>query len=65
MAGYFYNDGKVREASLAEILTKARTEATLALVGPGERRQLEASATRLRLRGEGPRANVLLEVGGN
>jgi 4-amino-4-deoxy-L-arabinose transferase-like glycosyltransferase len=65
MAGYFYNDGNVRESSLAEITAQARRAPTLALLGPGEHRQLEATTLTLRLRGEGPRGNVLLEVAGN
>jgi 4-amino-4-deoxy-L-arabinose transferase-like glycosyltransferase len=61
MAGYFYNDGRVREATdLAEVLA---ARPTLALVGPGERRRLEALPdVVVRPLAEGPRQNVLLSL---
>jgi 4-amino-4-deoxy-L-arabinose transferase-like glycosyltransferase len=62
MAGYFYNDGKVREVgSLREVLPG--TGSTLVLAGPAERRQLEAlpSVTVVPL-AEGPRRNSLLRL---
>jgi 4-amino-4-deoxy-L-arabinose transferase-like glycosyltransferase len=62
MAGYFYNDGKVREVgSLSEVLPG--TASTLVLAGPAERRQLEAlpSVTVVPL-AEGPRRNSLLRL---
>jgi hypothetical protein len=62
MAGYFYNDGKVREVgSLSEVLPG--TGSTLVLAGPAERRQLEAlpSVTVVPL-AEGPRRNSLLRL---
>lgn len=65
MAGYFYNDGRVREVDgLAAVRAEAAKGAALVLCGPGERRQLEASAgfTTLVL-AEGPKQNALLRVG--
>ena len=64
MAGYFYNDGKVRQvASAQEIVGAATSGPVLALCGPAERRTLEASPSlQVTLLSEGPRANVLLRV---
>jgi 4-amino-4-deoxy-L-arabinose transferase-like glycosyltransferase len=63
MAGYFYNDGKVREASVTEVMARAREGSTLALVGPSEKRILHsAPGLRVRSLAEGPRANSLVEV---
>ncbi len=62
MAGYFYNDGRVREvAGLADVLPDDGT--TLVLAGPAERRQLEAipSLTVTPL-AEGARRNSLLRL---
>jgi 4-amino-4-deoxy-L-arabinose transferase-like glycosyltransferase len=64
MAGYFYNDGKVREVEDAATVFAAADEApTLVLAGPSETRRLEAmgryEATVL---ARGPRENVLLRV---
>ena len=64
MAGYFYNDGKVREvASLAEITAAAAAGPVLVLCGPGELRVLR------RLPGyaasvvaEGPREQALVRL---
>jgi hypothetical protein len=64
MAGYFYNDGKVREIeALADVTGAAATSPLLVLCGPAQRRQLEAlpSVATLAL-AEGPRANTLLRV---
>jgi 4-amino-4-deoxy-L-arabinose transferase-like glycosyltransferase len=64
MAGYFYNDGRVREvASLADVTAAAAREPTLVLCGPAERRVLRAlpgfAASAL---AEGPRGQVLLRL---
>jgi 4-amino-4-deoxy-L-arabinose transferase-like glycosyltransferase len=64
MAGYFYNDGKVREVSSAsEVVPATQDSPTLVLVGPAERRQLEAlSSVAVHPLAEGPRANALLRL---
>jgi 4-amino-4-deoxy-L-arabinose transferase-like glycosyltransferase len=64
MAGYFYNDGKVREVTGAsEILAAADREPTLVVAGPGERRQLEAMGSiEVHVLAHGPRDNWLLRV---
>jgi len=64
MAGYFYNDARVREIEGArEVLQAAEAGPTLVLAGPGERRRLEAmGSVEIRLLAEGPRNNVLLRV---
>ncbi|MCG6922437.1 MAG: glycosyltransferase family 39 protein [Acidobacteria bacterium] len=64
MAGYFYNDGKVREVSGGEeVLQAAKEGPTLVIVGPGERRRLEAmGSVETRVLADGPRENVLLRV---
>jgi 4-amino-4-deoxy-L-arabinose transferase-like glycosyltransferase len=64
MAGYFYNDGKVRQvASAQEIVEAAAGRPMLALCGPAERRTLEASPSiAVTLLSEGPRANALLRI---
>jgi 4-amino-4-deoxy-L-arabinose transferase-like glycosyltransferase len=64
MAGYFYNDGRVREVEQAsEILAALDTGPTLVLAGPSERRRLQSmgSLTVLTL-AEGPRGNALLRL---
>ena len=64
MAGYFYNDGKVRPVETITDVTDAAAQAPiLVLCGPGERRRLERlpSLKTLTL-AEGPRANALLKV---
>ena len=65
MAGYFYNDGRVREIrELREVRDAAAPGEALVLCGPGERRQLEGLADLETLvLAEGPRGNVLLRVG--
>jgi 4-amino-4-deoxy-L-arabinose transferase-like glycosyltransferase len=64
MAGYFYNDGNVREVMrLADVLPSAGGDATLVLAGPGERRHLEALPTvAVHVLAEGPRRNALLRL---
>jgi 4-amino-4-deoxy-L-arabinose transferase-like glycosyltransferase len=64
MAGYFYNDARVRPIEgPAEIDSAARHEPALVLCGPGERRQIEQMMRfTTRVLAEGPRSNVLLEV---
>jgi 4-amino-4-deoxy-L-arabinose transferase-like glycosyltransferase len=61
MAGYFYNDGHVREVSdLAEVLA---ARPTLVLAGPSERRRLDALPdVAPHLLAEGPRQNALLRL---
>jgi hypothetical protein len=64
MAGYFYNDGKVRESSgLPEIAAAARQGGVLVVCGAAERRALQrAPGLVVRLLATGPRDSVLLEV---
>ena len=64
MAGYFYNDGRVREiAGLAEVSAAAEHGPVLVLAGPSERRTIEATASlRPFVLSEGPRGNSLLRV---
>jgi len=64
MAGYFYNDGKVREvAEAADILRATADGAVLVLAGPAERRRLEAMGSlEVHALTEGPRENALLRV---
>jgi 4-amino-4-deoxy-L-arabinose transferase-like glycosyltransferase len=64
MAGYFYNDGKVREVQQAtEILAEIDRGPALVLAGPSERRRLEAMGPlEVRTLAEGPRENALLRV---
>jgi 4-amino-4-deoxy-L-arabinose transferase-like glycosyltransferase len=64
MAGYFYNDGKVREVrELREATEAAREGPVLILCGPGERRQIEGAAeVRTLVLAEGARDNSLLRV---
>jgi 4-amino-4-deoxy-L-arabinose transferase-like glycosyltransferase len=64
MAGYFYNDARVREVrSIAEVTRAAAAGPALVLCGPAERRILqrmpELSAEVLAV---GPRSNALLEL---
>jgi hypothetical protein len=64
MAGYFYNDGRVRPVEgLGAIVSAAQAGPVLVLAGPGERRTLEAtpSLTVLAL-AQGPRRNALRRV---
>jgi 4-amino-4-deoxy-L-arabinose transferase-like glycosyltransferase len=64
MAGYFYNDGRVREVrTIAEVMEPLSSAPVLVVCGPGERRQLESVATlRARVLARGPRENVLLQL---
>jgi 4-amino-4-deoxy-L-arabinose transferase-like glycosyltransferase len=64
MAGYFYNDGKVREVGQAsEILAAIDAGPTLVLAGPSERRRLEAMGSiEVHVLAQGPRSNSLLRV---
>jgi 4-amino-4-deoxy-L-arabinose transferase-like glycosyltransferase len=64
MAGYFYNDGKVREVEDAsEVLAAIDAGPTLVLAGPSERRRLEAmSSLEVHTLARGPRENALLRV---
>jgi 4-amino-4-deoxy-L-arabinose transferase-like glycosyltransferase len=67
MAGYFYNDAKVRElGSFRELQQALRDGPALVLCGPSERRRLELISTlRTRVLAEGPRRNALLRVDGS
>ena len=62
MAGYFYNDGKVRAVERAsEIFEAIEAGEALVLAGPSERRRLEAmSSLEVRVLAEGPRENSLM-----
>ena len=64
MAGYFYNDGRVREVSSAsEVLAAVEQGPTLVLAGPGEKRRLEAmGGVEVHVLAVGPRQNALLRV---
>jgi 4-amino-4-deoxy-L-arabinose transferase-like glycosyltransferase len=64
MAGYFYNDGKVREvARLTDVMAAASRGPTLVLAGPSERRRLEAMGSlEVHTLTVGPRENALLRV---
>jgi 4-amino-4-deoxy-L-arabinose transferase-like glycosyltransferase len=64
MAGYFYNDGRVREVdSVTEILLASDRGPVLVLTGPSERRRLEAmGSVEVHVLARGPRENALLRV---
>jgi 4-amino-4-deoxy-L-arabinose transferase-like glycosyltransferase len=64
MAGYFYNDGRVRQVEgITAIQQRLAAGPVLVVCGPGERRILEqASGFRTRVLAEGPRGNTLLRV---
>jgi 4-amino-4-deoxy-L-arabinose transferase-like glycosyltransferase len=64
MAGYFYNDGKVREVERAsEILAALGNGPTLVLAGPSERRRLESMGSIVvQTLAEGPRGDALLRL---
>jgi 4-amino-4-deoxy-L-arabinose transferase-like glycosyltransferase len=64
MAGYFYNDGKVREVEgVAEILAAIERGPALVLTGPSQRRRLQAvSSLEVRTLSWGPRDDALLRV---
>jgi 4-amino-4-deoxy-L-arabinose transferase-like glycosyltransferase len=64
MAGYFYNDGKVREITgEGEVAAAAANGPIFVLAGPGERRRLEAApGLTVTSAAEGPRSTTLLVV---
>jgi 4-amino-4-deoxy-L-arabinose transferase-like glycosyltransferase len=64
MAGYFYNDGRVREiAGASEVLAAAQVGPALVLAGPEERRRLEAMGeVRTTTLATGARDNALVRV---
>jgi 4-amino-4-deoxy-L-arabinose transferase-like glycosyltransferase len=64
MAGYFYNDGKVREVEQAsEVMAAVERGPALVLAGPSERRRLEAMGSlEVHTLSQGPRENALLRV---
>jgi hypothetical protein len=64
MAGYFYNDGRVREvAGLADVTSALETGPALVLCGPAERRLLENAPGLATLPlATGPRQNSLVRV---
>ncbi|HEV7502506.1 MAG TPA: glycosyltransferase family 39 protein [Vicinamibacteria bacterium] len=64
MAGYFYNDGRVREiATLEEVTAAATPGPALVLCGPAERRLLRAlPGYAVSVVAEGPREQTLLRV---
>ena len=64
MAGYFYNDGKVREvAGLGEVAAAAARGPALVICGPAERRLLTAApGLATRILAEGPRDSALVRV---
>jgi 4-amino-4-deoxy-L-arabinose transferase-like glycosyltransferase len=64
MAGYFYNDAKVREVpSASEIMTAVDQGPTLVLAGPSESRRLQAMGSlQVHVLVRGPKENELLRV---
>jgi hypothetical protein len=64
MAGYFYNDGRVREVeTLAEITAPAAREPVLVLTGRRERDELRrVTGLRLTTLATGPRDHALVRV---
>src|SRR5262245_1420338 len=64
MAGYFYNDGQVREvADISEVMQSVDVTPTLVLCGPAERRHLEhAAGVEALTLVMGPKENALLKV---
>jgi 4-amino-4-deoxy-L-arabinose transferase-like glycosyltransferase len=64
MAGYFYNDGKVREVEGAtQILESVEAGPTLVLAGPSEKRRLESMGSlEVHTLTTGVRQNALLRV---
>jgi 4-amino-4-deoxy-L-arabinose transferase-like glycosyltransferase len=64
MAGYFYNDGRVRPVEgLEQVVSESEAGPVLVLAGPGERRTLEAlPALKVVTLAQGPRRNALLLV---
>jgi len=66
MAGYFYNDGKVREVeTLEEVVAAARHAPVLVLSGPREREELaRVRGLRSVVLARGPRDHALIQVDG-
>jgi len=66
MAGYFYNDGRVREVgTLAEVAAQAARGGALVVAGPAEREALaRAPSLSIRVLAEGPRGSALVRVSG-
>jgi len=64
MAGYFYNDGRVREvADARDVMAAVEQGPQLVLLGPAERRRLEAMGSLQVMRlANGPRDNSLVRV---
>jgi hypothetical protein len=64
MAGYFYNDGRVRQVeAVGEVMAAVNAGPTLVLAGPAERRRLEAmGSVEVHPLASGPRENALLRV---
>ncbi len=64
MAGYFYDDGRVREVpGVTEILKAVEAGPTLVLAGPAEKRRLEQMGSlEVHTIGTGARENALLRV---
>jgi len=64
MAGYFYNDGRVREVgNLAEVAAEAARAPVLVVCGPSERGALSRTPSLFtRVLAEGPRGSALLRV---
>jgi hypothetical protein len=64
MAGYFYNDGRVREvANVTEITRAAQAGKALVVCGPAECRRLTSAPSLLvEVVAHGPRRNALVEV---
>src|SRR6185436_4749942 len=62
MAGYFYNDGKVREVgSLVDVSAAARRAPVLVVCGPAERQALaRAPGLVARVLAEGPRGSAMV-----
>jgi 4-amino-4-deoxy-L-arabinose transferase-like glycosyltransferase len=64
MAGYFYNDARVRQVEdFASVQRAVEAGPTLVLAGPAERKRLEGvPSLRVTVLAAGPRQNVLLHV---
>jgi 4-amino-4-deoxy-L-arabinose transferase-like glycosyltransferase len=64
MAGYFYNDGRVRQVEdFASVNRALEAGPTLVLAGPAERKRLEGiPSLRVTALAQGPRQNALLHV---
>ncbi|HET9317903.1 MAG TPA: hypothetical protein VFQ51_20080, partial [Vicinamibacteria bacterium] len=63
MAGYFYNDARVRPVDGLDAIVSASADRVLVLAGPAERRTLERTPSlEVMTLAEGPRRNALLLV---